>query len=206
MARITEELGGDCYLVTADKDCRQLITDRVKVYNIRKDQVIDCDVLREEWGITPGQVVDYQSLVGDSVDNVPGIPLIGPKFARQLLEQYGTLENILDHAEEVPGEKRRQNLIEGRKLALLSRDLVRLDARVPVEPDWQAARTGQIDFQRTLELFREFGFRSLARRWRRCRGNGRPGRGPTGRAPDSQEPGRVGATGPPVGPPKSHLG
>lgn len=162
MARITEELGGDCYLVTADKDCRQLITDRVKVYNIRKDQVIDCDVLREEWGITPGQVVDYQSLVGDSVDNVPGIPLIGPKFARQLLEQYGTLENILDHAEEVPGEKRRQNLIEGRKLALLSRDLVRLDARVPVEPDWQAARTGQIDFQRTLELFREFGFRSLS--------------------------------------------
>ena len=157
MGRITEELKGDCCLVTADKDCRQLITDRVRLYNIRKDQVIDRDVLKEEWGIAPGQVVDYQALVGDPVDNVPGVPLIGPKLARQLLEQYGTLEQVFEHAQEVSGEKRRQNLLEGRTQALLSRELVRLDPHVPVKIDWVAARTGQIDFDRTLALFREFG-------------------------------------------------
>ena len=106
VARLTDELGGQCFLVTGDKDCRQLITDRVKVFNIRKNEVFDRDALQAEWGIAPEQVVDFQALVGDSVDNVPGVPLIGPKFARQLLEQYGTLEAVLDHAGDVPGAKR----------------------------------------------------------------------------------------------------
>ena len=95
VARITDELGGRCFIVSGDKDCRQLITEHVKLYNIRKNEVIDREVLRQEWGVAPNQVVDYQALVGDSTDNVPGVPLIGPKAARDLLEKYGTLENIL---------------------------------------------------------------------------------------------------------------
>ena len=98
-----------------------------------------------EWGIAPQQVIDFQALVGDSVDNVPGVPLIGPKLARQLLEQYGTLEAVLDHAGDVPGAKRQENLRKFRDQALLSRDLVRLDARVPIAIDWNAGRVGQID-------------------------------------------------------------
>ena len=139
VARITDELGGECFLVTSDKDCRQLITDRVKVFNIRKNAFIDREALKEDWGITPEQVVDYQALVGDSVDNVPGVPMIGPKFARQLLEQYGTLEAVLDHASEVAGAKRKENLIKFRDQALLSRDLVRLDTHVPVAIPWDIA-------------------------------------------------------------------
>jgi len=162
IARLTDEGRGSCFLVTGDKDCRQLITARVALYNIRKDQVFDRDALMAEWGITPEQVVDFQALVGDSVDNVPGVPLIGPKLARQLLEQYGTLEEVLDHADEVPGAKRKQNLIEGRQQALLSRELVRLNSYVPVEIDWEAGRVGRVDRDRVLELFDEFGFRSLA--------------------------------------------
>ncbi len=162
VARITHELDGACHLVTGDKDCRQLITDRIVLYNIRKDQVFDRDALEADWGITPEQVVDFQALVGDSVDNVPGVPLIGPKLARQLLQQYGSLEQVLEHAAEVSGAKRRQNLIEGRQQALLSRELVRLDRHVPVAIDWDAGRVGGIDRNRALELFREFGFRSLA--------------------------------------------
>jgi len=164
LARITHQLGGQCRLVTGDKDCRQLISDRVAVYNIRKDQVFDREALKAEWGITPEQVVDFQALVGDSVDNVPGVPLIGPKLARQLLEQYGTLEKVLDHAEEVSGAKRRQNLVEGRQQALLSRELVRLDQHVPVAIDWAAGRAGGIDRDRARELFHELGFRSLAQK------------------------------------------
>ncbi|MFH1919491.1 MAG: DNA polymerase I [Planctomycetota bacterium] len=162
LARIVEERGGECCLVTSDKDCRQLITDRVKLYNIRKDRLYDRDALTAEWGIAPEQVVDFQALVGDSVDNVPGVPLIGPKFARQLLETYGTLEEVLAHAGEVSGTKRKQNLIDGREQALLSRKLVRLDPNVPVAVDWAGGRTGGIDRDRVLELFQEFGFRSLA--------------------------------------------
>ncbi|MFZ5828486.1 MAG: DNA polymerase I [Planctomycetota bacterium] len=164
VARVTEELGGECMLVTADKDCRQLITDRVKLYNIRKDEVFDRDRLREDWGIRPDQVVDFQSLVGDSVDNVPGVPLIGPKLARQLLEQYDTLEGVLDHAHEVSGTKRRENLVQYRDQALLSRELVRLDAHVPIAIDWTAGRVGRIDRDAALQLCREFGFRSLGQK------------------------------------------
>ncbi len=78
LARITEERGGDCFLVSGDKDCRQLISDRVKVYNVRKNEAFDATALAADWGIRPEQVVDFQALVGDSVDNVPGVPGIGP--------------------------------------------------------------------------------------------------------------------------------
>ena len=81
LARQAEAAGGECYLVTSDKDCRQLITDRVKMFNIRKGEVFDAAALQATWGIRPDQVVDFQSLVGDKVDNVPGVPLIGPKNA-----------------------------------------------------------------------------------------------------------------------------
>ena len=164
LARIVAERSGRCCLVTSDKDCRQLITDRVWLYNIRKDQLFDRDALKAEWGITPEQVVDFQALVGDSVDNVPGVPLIGPKLAQQLLEAYGTLEKVFEHAGEVPGAKRRQNLIEGHEQALLSRELVRLDRHVPITIDWGAGRTGGVDRSRVVELFHQFGFRSLAQK------------------------------------------
>ena len=164
VARLTDELGGECFLVTGDKDCRQLITDRVSVFNIRKNEVYRREMLLAEWGISPEQVVDFQALVGDSVDNVPGVPLIGPKFARQLLEQFGTLEAVLDHAGEVAGAKRKENLLKFRDQALLSRDLVRLDSHVPITIDWNAARPGRIDLDAALALFRDFGFRSIGQK------------------------------------------
>ncbi|MBU4271446.1 MAG: DNA polymerase I [Planctomycetes bacterium] len=164
VARRTDQLGGQCFLVTGDKDCRQLISERVKVYNIRKNEIYDEEKLREDWGILPAQVVDFQALVGDSVDNVPGVPLIGPKFARQLLQQYGTLEAVLDHAAEVSGAKRKENLSKYRDQALLSRDLVRLDDDVPLSIDWNAGRAGNIDLEAALALFREFGFRGIGKK------------------------------------------
>ena len=91
----------------------------MKLYNIRKNEVIDREVLRQEWGVAPNQVVDYQALVGDSTDNVPGVPLIGPKAARDLLEKYGTLENILAHVDEVGGAAKKENLKKYREQALL---------------------------------------------------------------------------------------
>jgi DNA polymerase-1 len=164
VARLCTEAGARCLLVSGDKDCRQLINPQVSVYNIRKDEEYDATALYGDWGIAPEQVIDFQALVGDKIDNVPGVPLIGPKLARELLEKYGTLENILDHSHEVPGAKRQQNLIEHREAALMSRKLVALDQHVPIAVDWQAARVGGGDAQRLAELFADFGFRSLGDR------------------------------------------
>ena len=164
LASQVDQMRGECFVVTTDKDCRQLITDRVKIYNIRTDQIFDANELMKTWGVRPEQVVDFQALVGDSVDNVPGVPLIGPKLARELLEKYDTLEDVLEHAAEVPGKKRSENLIRYKEQALLSRRLVRLVKDVPIDLDWTAARVGGANPELVQKLCREFGFRGLGQR------------------------------------------
>ncbi len=166
VARLVDERGGECFIVSGDKDCRQLITERVKVFNIRKNQVFDAAALLTDWGIRPDQVVDYQALVGDSVDNVPGVPLIGPKLARDLLQKFESLDNLLEHIDEVAGKKRQENLREHRHQALLSRQLVRLDVNTPVRIDWPSGRPGQYEPAKVAELFAEFGFHSLTTKMR----------------------------------------
>ncbi len=166
MARIVDEAGGQCLLVTGDKDCRQLITDRVKLYNVRKDALIDAAALAADWGIRPDQVVDFQSLVGDSVDNIPGVPLVGPKVAGEWLKEFDTLDNLLAHAEELPKGKRKDNLIASREQIPISRQLARLESHVPITPDWNDAVTGSFDPAGAAELFAEFGFHSLTNQMR----------------------------------------
>ena len=164
LARHAEIGGAECYLVTSDKDCRQLITDHVKMFNIRKNEVFDAVALQATWGIRPDQVIDFQTLVGDSVDNIPGVPLIGPKLAQELLSKYGTLESVFEHAHEVSGTKRRENLINGKEQAFRSRELVRLKTDVPLALDWKAAGLGKMRPAEVLALCQQSGFRQLTRR------------------------------------------
>ncbi len=161
VARITEQRGGLCRLVTSDKDCRQLITDRVALYNIRKDLVFDAGELEKEWGIRPNQVVDFQAIAGDSTDCVPGIPGLGPGFAKKLLEQHGSLDAAIEARGEGLGPKRRQSFNDNVELAQLSRRLVRLEPNVPVPIDWQGGRVAGVDADALADLFREFNFRAL---------------------------------------------
>lgn len=160
VARIASENGSETILVTADKDARQLISDRVRLYNLRKEADYTAAELFADWGIRPDQVVDFQTLVGDSTDNVPGVPLIGPKSATSLLAQYGTLEEIFAHTDELKGKKK-ENLENGRAQAETTRSLVRLDDRVPIDIDWEKGRFHGIDAERLKEIFNELGFRSL---------------------------------------------
>ncbi len=95
LARRGEERGLDVFIVTADKDARQLISDQVRIFNLRKNKVMDAAALEEEWGIRPDQVVDFLALTGDTVDNVPGVPGIGEGFAATFLKEFGTLDNLL---------------------------------------------------------------------------------------------------------------
>jgi DNA polymerase-1 len=164
ISRELDEAGGHCYIVTSDKDCRQLITDRVRMFNIRKNEIFDDVALHAVWGITPKQVVDFQALVGDSVDNIPGAPGIGPKTATELLAKYGTLDNLYAHLEEIKQPKRRESLINFKDQVYRARELARLDCRVPIVVDWQVARVGRINRDEIAALCREFGFRQLLTR------------------------------------------
>jgi DNA polymerase-1 len=165
LARLTTELGGDCYLVTGDKDARQLIGEHVKIYNVRKNELYGPEALLADWGVRPEQVVDFQALVGDPVDNVPGVPLIGPKMAGEYLQKYGTLDELLARADELLKGKRRDNLIALRDQALLSRRLARLEQNVPVPIEWNAAKVEGVDARALAELFSELGFRTLAQKY-----------------------------------------
>ncbi len=161
VARIAEQRGGQCRLVTSDKDCRQLITDRVALYNIRKNQVFDAGSLEKEWGIRPDQVVDFQAITGDSTDNIPGIPGLGPGFAKKLLQEYGSLDAAIAGGGEGLGPKRRQAFNDHVELARLSRQLVRLDPGVPVPIDWEGGRVRGVDGKVLTTLFRQLNFRAL---------------------------------------------
>jgi DNA polymerase-1 len=166
--------GLDVFLCTADKDCRQLVGPKVKMLNLRKDyEVLDAAGIEADWGVRPDQVIDFQSLVGDSVDNVPGVAGVGPKTAAKWLQQYGTLDNLIAHAAEAPGgPKTRQALRDAVANGNLekSRKLVTLDKNVPIPFDWDGWRRRDWDGQKLLELFHEFGFRGFAERVRKTLG------------------------------------
>ncbi|MBI1247533.1 DNA polymerase I [bacterium] len=163
IAKVVDAQGGRCTLVTTDKDCRQLITDNVRLFNVRKDAFYTAESLMQDWGVRPEQVVDFQAMVGDSVDNVPGIPLIGPKIAKDLLQQFGTLEGVLDNVDKISGKKRKENITNGRELAMVSKQLVRLRDDVPIEWDWQSCVVSPVDGPACEALCDEFGFRTLSK-------------------------------------------
>lgn len=170
VAAETQQAGGRCLIVTSDKDCRQLITPQVKLYNIRKDIEIGEAELMADWGIRPDQVVDFQAMVGDPVDNVPGIPLVGPKLAQQLLAQFDSLEGIYQNVERIAGPKRKENVIQAREQVLLSRELVRLRTDVPCDIPWSAAHAGHSDVSKLEQACDALGFRRLKTRVREVLG------------------------------------
>lgn len=148
-------------IVTSDKDARQLICPQAQMYNLRKNTYLDEAALLADWGIRPDQVVDFQSLVGDAVDNVPGVPLVGPKKAAALLQQFQTLEGVLANADQAPGAKLKENLKTFADQARLSQQLVRLNRNLPLNFDWEATRFPSPDVPKLQEMFRNFGFRRL---------------------------------------------
>jgi DNA polymerase-1 len=134
-ARQAVEAGATCRIVSSDKDLMQLIRPGVALYDTMKDREVGEPEVLEKFGVTPDKVIDIQSLAGDSVDNVPGVPGIGVKTAAQLITEYGNLETLLERAPEIKQQKRRENLIQFADQARISKRLVTLDDHVPVEHD-----------------------------------------------------------------------
>ena len=161
IAKMSSSKNVETYLCTTDKDCRQLITDHVFLYNLRKQTEFGKKELLEDWGVTPEQVVDLQTLVGDSVDNIPGATGIGIKTASTLLQQYGNLENIFGNIANISGTKRKENLEAFREKAPMVRKLVELCQNAPVSEDWENWSVRDIHAQEALDFFKKLGFRGL---------------------------------------------
>ncbi len=158
-------------IVSGDKDLMQLVDDRTKVLKPARPprqevELLDRAGVERYLGVPPERVPDYLALVGDKVDNVPGVPGVGEKTARELLSRYGSLEELLERAEEVPSARVRKALIEHREEALLSRELVKLRrAELELTPEElpERCRLGQPNLDRLKALLEELEFRSILR-------------------------------------------
>ncbi len=161
LAEAGAERGMEVYICSSDKDCRQLLSDRIHIFNLRKQIVYDARSLLEDWGVRPEQVVDFQTLVGDSVDNVPGVEGVGPKTAAKYLQDYQTVENLIKHIDDLKGKKK-ENLQAFLPNLERSRKLVTLDRHVPVKLDWDGWKVREWDGAKLFELFTSWGFRGFA--------------------------------------------
>ncbi len=160
LARQAREAGWDVVLVTGDKDCGQLLEKGVRIYDPAKDIFIDRDGFIGKKGIPPEKLVDLMGLWGDASDNSPGVPGIGEKIGVQLIGEYGSLENLLDHAGEVKG-KRGEVLRANRDRALLSKELATINCHAPVKLDLEAALPAEPDLPRLRDIFTRLDFRSF---------------------------------------------
>ncbi|MBN2138847.1 MAG: DNA polymerase I [Sedimentisphaerales bacterium] len=152
--------GIDVYLCSKDKDLLQLIDERVRAYDIKRDAEFGLERMQADMGITPDQFLDALALQGDTADNIPGLPDVGPKTALAWIREYGCIENLYEHADEIKG-KRGESLRNNRDIVKLSRQLVTIDCNVPVEIDYDSMALKDPDKVRLAEIFKELGFNRL---------------------------------------------
>ena len=154
--------GFEVAIVTGDKDFFQLVHDGIKVYNPKEEGTwFDAAGVKEKFGVAPEQVVDVLALMGDSIDNIKGVPGIGEKGARDLIAEYGDLENLLAHAAEVKNKRQREGLLNHADDARQSRTLARIHVDCPVDFDPESMRYRGGSRERCFELFTQLGFRTL---------------------------------------------
>ncbi|MEZ5872941.1 MAG: DNA polymerase I [Nitratireductor sp.] len=163
-ARQAREAGGDVTIISSDKDLMQLVGPNVILYDQMKDKRLGIPEVIEKWGVPPEKMIDLQALSGDSTDNVPGVPGIGPKTAAQLLEEYGDLETLLERASEIKQQKRRENLIEHAGLARISKQLVTLKDDVPLDVPLDALALEPANGPQLVAFLKAMEFTSLTRR------------------------------------------
>ena len=160
-ARLGEAAGYEIVMITGDKDFVQLVTDKASIWDPMKDKMIDLDGVKAEFDLSPGQIIDMMGLSGDTADNVPGVPGIGPKTALALIQAFGSMEELYRRIDTLKAKKQREKLLEHREQALLSRRLVTIDTRAPVNFDPRDFRVEPPDEAVLGELFQELEFRQL---------------------------------------------
>ena len=155
------KIGAKVTIVSSDKDLMQLYKNSVRIYDPMKNQFINKDDIDKKFGVIPEKIIDVQALAGDTSDNVPGVPGIGVKTAAELINKYDNLENLLDNAEEIKQNKRRETLIENKDKAILSKKLVTLKKDVPVKNKIEEFKLREIDKNKLYSFMREMEFNRL---------------------------------------------
>src|ERR1700736_4824620 len=164
ISRRAEQAGFDVVIVSSDKDMLQLVTERVSMLNPAKDDTwYDPAKVQEFMGVKPSQVADLLALKGDSIDNIPGAPGIGDKGAKDLIQQFGSVEAALDRAAEVDRKMYRESLQKNREQILLSKKLATIETAVPIEFSMDAVVAHQPDVVTLKKLYQELEFHSLVR-------------------------------------------
>ena len=153
--------GGKVTIVSSDKDLMQLYKKNIRIYDPMKNRFINNDDIEKKFGVPPSRVIDVQALAGDSSDNVPGVPGIGVKTAAELINKYGTLENLLTKAQEIKQNKRRETILENKDKARISKKLVTLKKDVPVKNKLDDFLLKEIDKKKLYDFLREMEFNRL---------------------------------------------
>jgi DNA polymerase I len=156
--------GAKATVISSDKDLMQLVSEKVRLYDPMKSKVLGEKEVIEKFGVKPNQVIDVQSLAGDSSDNIPGVPGIGIKTASELINKYKTLDILLKKAGEIPQNKRRETLLANKDKALLSRKLVTLKDNVPVKDDLSSFILKEVEKEKLYDFLREMEFNRLLSR------------------------------------------
>jgi len=164
LARQAEQRGYFTYLVTGDKDFGQLVTDRVKIFNPGKNEVLGVEQVNAKYGIqSPKQLIDILGLMGDAADNIPGCPGVGPKTAERLIQQFGSIENMLVRTSTIKGALR-QKIVDNAEQIKLSKLLATIHTDLPITLDEKALRRSATDMDALRQVFDELEFRTLTTR------------------------------------------
>ncbi|MBI5580179.1 MAG: DNA polymerase I [Deltaproteobacteria bacterium] len=161
LARRLEQEDFAVVMVTGDKDFVQLVTGRTSIWDPMKETSTDLASVKEQLGVDPAQMVDVMGLSGDTADNVPGVPGIGPKTALELIRDFGSLENLYARIESIARKKQQENLLQFKDQAFLSRRLVTIHTDAPVAPDLEALKVKPPDAPKLAALFKTLEFRQL---------------------------------------------
>ncbi|MDT8859426.1 DNA polymerase I [Alkalihalobacillus sp. MEB130] len=157
--------GYEVKVFSGDKDLLQLVSDKVTVVLTKKGitnvEAYDEALIDEKYGITPKQIIDMKGLMGDSSDNIPGVPGVGEKTALKLLKEFGTVENVLDSIDQISGKKMKEKLAENRDQALMSKELATIYLEVPFETKLDDLNFGEYDKKHVTKLMKELEFTSL---------------------------------------------
>ena len=165
-ADVAERQGARVTIISSDKDLMQLVSDKVSMLDTMKDKHISYDQVFEKFGVAPNKVIDIQSLAGDSVDNVPGVPGIGVKTAALLISEYGDLDTLLERAGEIKQKGRREKLLQFADNARLSRELVTLKRDITLETPLEELAIADPEPSLLFGFLEDMGFRTLTNRVR----------------------------------------
>jgi len=153
--------GSKVLVISGDKDLLQLITPDIQMWDTMKDEIFGPEEVEERFGVPPSQLVEVMGLAGDSSDNIPGVPGIGPKTAQKLIARFGSIDSLLHGLEDIDKKKEREKLEIHAEQAVMSRELVKIRCDVPWDEDWQHLKVGETDREHLIKLYRELEFKNL---------------------------------------------